>query len=81
MESISDPCVFISTHMVVLVYGDACIHFKQGISNNPAIKLLGNGPENFVLATDGTMESHPSVNIERLPEKKKAMHTFTAIFN
>ena len=71
LESISDPCVFISKDMVVLVYVDDCILIsKNEASIDSFVKSMKNGPENFVFTTEGTMESYLGVNIERLPEKR-----------
>jgi hypothetical protein len=65
VQSILDPCVFISKDMVVLVYVDNCILVpKYEISINSFINLPENGPENVVFITKGTVDFYLGVNIE-----------------
>ena len=71
MESISDPCVFISKNMIILVYVDDCILISKG--DQPIkdfVQSLHNGPEKFVFTEEGTLESYLGVSISNLPGGK-----------
>ena len=49
-ESISDPCVFLSKGLIILVYVDDCILIsKDDIAMPNFIKSLESGSENFIL--------------------------------
>ena len=71
MESLSDPCVFISEDMIILVYVDYCILISK---DTPVIEKfissLKAGTENFVFTEEGTMNSYLGVDISTLPDKK-----------
>ena len=69
VESLSDPCVFISENMVVLVYVDDCILItKESSAMDTFIDSLKNGPEKFVFTDEGKMSSYLGVDISRLPD-------------
>ena len=54
VESLSDPCVFISKNMVILVYVDDCILItKESSTMDSFIDSLKNGPEKFVFTDEG----------------------------
>ena len=59
VESISDPCLFISKDMIILVYVDDCILIsKDDIAIPKFIKSLEDGVENFVVTDEGSLESY-----------------------
>ena len=56
MESLSDPCVFISKNMIILVYVDDCIIIsKEALVIQKFICSLKSGTEDFVFTEEGTM--------------------------
>ena len=64
VESISDPCVYITKDLIVLVYVDDCILISKEQSAITAfVQSLHNGPENFVFTKEGTLESYLEVCI------------------
>ena len=49
VESLSDPCVFISKEMIILVYFDDCILIsKEALVIQKFISFLKSGTEDFV---------------------------------
>ena len=71
VEFLSDPCVYISEDMIILVYVDDCILISK---DTPVIEKfissLKAGTENFVFAEEGTMNSYLGVDISSLSDKK-----------
>ena len=68
-ESLSDPCVFISKDMVVLIYVDDCIIIsKDSGTIQSFICSLANGEENFIFTDEGSMSSYLGVDISPLPD-------------
>ena len=64
VESLSDPCVFISKNMVILVYVDDCILItKESSTMDSFIDSLQNGPEKFVFTDEGKISSYLGVDI------------------
>ena len=64
MESLSDPCVFISKEMIILVYVDDCILIsKKAFVIQKFISSLKAGTEDFVFTEKGTMNSYLGVDI------------------
>ena len=58
VESLSDPCVFISKEMIILVYVDDCILIsKEELVIQNFIRSLKAGTEDFVFMEEGTMNS------------------------
>ena len=71
MESLSNPCVFISKEMIILVYVDDCILIsKKAFVIQKFISSLKAGTEDFVFAEEGTMNSYLGVDISSLLDKK-----------
>ena len=71
VESLSDPCVFISKKVIILVYvDDVIIISKDSGSIDEFIKSLEDGSENFDFTREGTFESYLGVKITQLPENK-----------
>ena len=71
MESLSDPCVFISEKMIILVYVDDCILiFRESLEIEKFIQSLTDGPEKFDFTDEGTMSSYLGVDITRHTNKK-----------
>ena len=71
VESLSDPCVFISKNMIVLCYVDDCILIskeKTTIAN--FITSLKNGTEKFDFTDEGSMSTYLGVDINHLPDSK-----------
>ena len=69
VESVSDPCVYITKDLIVLVYVDDCILISKEHSAMAAfVQSLRDGPENFVFTEDGTLESYLGVCITRLSD-------------
>ena len=70
VESISDPCVFISKDMIILVYVDDCILLsKDELPMKRFVQSLKDGDENFDFTEDGTLENYLGVNIAKLPDE------------
>lgn len=72
VESISDPCVFMSKDMFILVYVDGCILILKG--TNPIksfVKCLESGLDNFAFTEEKTLDSYLGVNISKLPSNKE----------
>ena len=68
VESISDPCVFISKDMIILVYVDDCILLsKEELPMKTFVQSLKDGDENFDFTEEGTLENYLGVNIAKLP--------------
>ena len=71
MESLSDPCVFISKEMIILVYVDDCILIStDALVIQNFISSLKAGTADFVFTEEGTMNSYPGVDISPFPDKK-----------
>ena len=71
MESLSDPCVFISKEIFILVYVDDCILIsKKAFVIQKFISYLKTGTEYFVFTEEGTMNSYLGVDISSFPDKK-----------
>ena len=71
VESLSDPCVFISKEMIILVYVDDCILISQkAFVIQKFISSLKAGTEDFVFTEEGTMNSYLGIDISSLPDKK-----------
>ena len=71
VESLSDPCVFISKEMIILVYVDDCIIIsKEALVIKKFISSLKSGTDDFVFTEEGTMNSYLGVDIYSLPDKK-----------
>ena len=71
VESISDPCVFISKDMIILVYVDDCILLsKDELPMKRFVQSLKDGDENFDFTEDGTLENYLGVNIAKLPDEQ-----------
>ena len=70
-SSLSDPCVFISKHRIILVYVDDCILIsKDDIAIPKFIKSLEDGAKNFVFTDEGSLESYLGVSMVKLPDGK-----------
>ena len=70
-NSLSDPCVFISKEMIILVYFDDCILIsKEALVIQKFISFLKAGTEDFVFMEEGTMNLYLGVDISSLPDKK-----------
>ena len=68
VESISDPCVFISKDMIILVYVDDCILLsKDELLMKTFVQSLKDGDENFDFTEEGILENYLGVNIAKLP--------------
>ena len=64
MESLSDPCVFISKSMIILVYVEDCIIIsKEDLVIQKFISSLKAGTEDFVFTEEETMNSYLGVDI------------------
>ena len=71
MNFLSDPCVFISKDMIILVYVDDCILIsKEALVIQKFISSLKAGTEYFVFTEEGTMNLYLGVDISPLPDKK-----------
>ena len=71
MESLSDPCVFISKEMIILVYVDDCIFIsKEDLVIQKFISSLKAGTEDFVFTEEGTLNLYLGVDISPFPDKK-----------
>ena len=71
MESLSDPCVFISKKVIILVYvDDVIIISKDALAIEQFVKSLEDGPENFDFTHEGTFEAYLGVEISQLPDNK-----------
>ena len=71
MESLSDPCVFISKEMIILVYVYDCIIIsKKAFVIQKFISSLKAGTEDFVFTEEGTMNLYLGVDISSFPDKK-----------
>ena len=71
VESLSDPCVFISKEMIILVYVDdyILISKKLFVIQN-FISSLKSGTEDFVFTEEGTMNLYLGIDISSFPDKK-----------
>ena len=70
-ESLSDPCVFISKDMIILVYVYDCILIsKEALVIQKFISSLKAGTEDFVFTEEGTMNLYLGVDIYLLSDKK-----------
>jgi hypothetical protein len=68
-ESISDPCVFISKTLIILVYVDDCILIsKDDFAIPNFIKSLETGSENFIFTDEGSLSSYLGVSMDKLPD-------------
>ena len=68
VESLSDPCVFLSKNMVILQYVDDCILIsRDGTAIQSFITSLEKGSENFIFTDEGAMNAYLGVEISRLP--------------
>ena len=64
MESLSDPCIFISKEMIILVYVDDCILIsKEDLVIQKFISYLKASTEDFVFTEEGTMNSYLGVDM------------------
>ena len=71
VESLSDPCVFISEKVIILVYvDDVIIISKDALAIDEFVKSLKDGPENFDFTHEGSFEAYLGVEISQLPDKK-----------
>ena len=71
VESLSDPCVFISKKMIILVYVYDCILIsKKAFVIQKFISSLKAGTEDFVFTEEGIMNSYLGVDISSFPDKK-----------
>ena len=74
MESLSDPCLFISKDMIILVYVDDCILISnEALVIQNFISSLKAGTEDFVFTEEGTMNSYLGIDISPLSDKKSFM--------
>jgi hypothetical protein len=70
-ESLADPCVFIKSNMVILVYVDDCILIgKDSDIIAGFIKSLAEGPENFEFTEEGAIDRYLGVDVQRLPNNE-----------
>ena len=68
-ESISDPCIFLSKTLIILVYVDDYILIsKDGIAIPNFIKSLESGSENFIFTDEGSLSSYLGVSMDKLPD-------------
>ena len=67
VESLSEPCVFISKEIIILVYVYDCILISKNAFE--FISSLKTGTEDFVFMEEGTMNSYLGVDISSLPDK------------
>ena len=59
-----DPCIFMKDGIIVLVYVDDCIIVGDSMARiDVLIHSLQNGPENFVLTEEGTIDKFLGINI------------------
>ena len=71
MESVSDPCVYITKELIVLVYVDDCILISKKKSTiKDFVQSLHNVPEDIVFTEEGSLESYLGVCISKLPGGK-----------
>ena len=71
MESASDPCVYISRDMMILVYVDDCILIsKDQVPMQKFIQSLQNGTEDFVFTDEGTLANYLGVCIDKQDDGK-----------
>ena len=71
VESLSDPCVFISKEMIILVCVDDCILIsKEALVIQNFISYLKAGTEDFVFTEERTMNSYLGVDISSFLDKK-----------
>ena len=71
VESLSDPCVFISKEMIILVYVDDCILIsKEALVIQKFISSLKAGTEDFVFTEEGTMNLYLGVDISHCRLRK-----------
>ena len=70
VESLSDPCVFISKEMIILGCVDDCIIIsKKSFVIQKFISSLKAGTEDFVFTEEGTMNFYLGVDISPLTDK------------
>ena len=68
-----DPCVFISEHIICLVYVDDCILIaKDKRRINSLVKSLMNGKENFDLTDDRVLKNY--IGVEFVNTSNSANH-------
>ena len=66
VESLSDPCVFISNDIMILVYVDGCILIsKEAFIIKKFISSLKAGTDDFVFTEEGTMSLYLGVEFSR----------------
>ena len=71
VESLADPCVFISKEMIILVLVDDCILIsKEALVIQKFISSLKAGTEDFVFTEEGTMNSYLGVDIYSFTDNK-----------
>ena len=71
VESLSDPCVFISKDMIILVYVDNCILIsKEDFTIKKFIDSMKYTPEGFEFTEEGTMNEYLGADISPLPDWK-----------
>ena len=71
VESLSDPCVFISKKMIILLYVDDCILIsKEGFTIKKFIDSMKDSPEGLAFTEEGTMHSYLGVYIPTFPDEK-----------
>ena len=72
VESTSDPCIFISKDMIVLIYVDCCtLIFTDKHSIKNFVRPLETGTKNFVFTLERTLNSCLDVSISELFDGKK----------
>ena len=71
VESVSDPCVYISREMIILVYVDDCILIsKDQVPMQKFIQSLQDGTEDFVFTDEGTLANYLGVCIDKQDDGK-----------
>ena len=59
VESVSDPCVYITKELIVLVYVDDCILIsKKESAIKDVVQSLHNSPDNFGFTEEGLLASY-----------------------
>ena len=63
----TDKCVFLRSDCIVLCYVDDCIliHNRGTDVGNRLVKSLQDGPENFILEDEGSLDKYLGVDVDR----------------
>ena len=71
VDSLSDPCVFISKDMIILVYFDDIIFIsKEYFTIKKFIYSMKDTPESFEFTEEGAVNVYLGVDISPLPDRK-----------